>query len=70
MKAFPVEYYGNEQGMDLRDYFAAQAMQALIASSGVALRNLADHGWDTKNGNPFLCCYKTADLMMEARNGK
>lgn len=70
MKAFPNGEFSDQYGMDLRDYFAAQAMQALIASSGVALRNLADNGWDTKNGNPFLCCYKTADLMMEARNGK
>lgn len=29
MKAFPVEYYGREEGMDLRDYFAAKAMNNL-----------------------------------------
>jgi len=32
--AFPVGYPHNGEGMDLRDYFAAKAMQALIATVG------------------------------------
>ena len=31
MKAFPLKY-GIEEGMDLIDYFAAQAMQGLLAT--------------------------------------
>jgi hypothetical protein len=43
-------------GMTLRDYFAAKAMQGLVANN---------------NTNPFEICkaaYIVADAMMEARN--
>jgi hypothetical protein len=51
MKAFP--NVTNEKGMDLRDYFAAKAMQALIQAST---------SLNPKNDNDFLeeCSFKNA----------
>lgn len=57
MKAFP--NVTGEKGMDLRDYFAAKAMQAIISSS---------HPND--NITESVCAswaYQIADAMMEAR---
>jgi hypothetical protein len=52
-----------QAGMDLRDYFAARAMQGELAN----LRNLAN----IANGDTMLAvatyCYQMADKMMEAR---
>lgn len=42
------------QGMSLRDYFAAQAMQALVTHYG-------------NEGNPALPAYEIADQMLAAR---
>ena len=66
MKAFPstFEYFPNdkscdeEHGMDLRDYFAAKALQGLLV---------------TRNDAAYLekmpeICYKWADAMMKARD--
>ena len=57
MKAFPVttkNQKGNwgEEGMDLRDYFAAKAMQTIKCSD---IKTTAEY------------CYLLADAMMEAR---
>jgi hypothetical protein len=61
IKAFPMEYFDSHQsGMDLRDYFAGQAIDGF----------LADGGWggdlsyfeDVAEG-----AYKLADAMMKAR---
>ena len=67
MKAFPnknAPYYINEDGasahqsgMDLRDYFAAKAMQAMLVN-----RNEASY----LQSMPKIC-YQWADAMMEAR---
>jgi hypothetical protein len=67
MKAFPTDRLGviqdtrgisinhaQQDGMDLRDYFAAQAMQGLIA---------ADRPFDFAAQSAYII----ADLMMEAR---
>ena len=57
MKAFP--NMTNQQGMNLRDYFAAKAMQGNIAASesgGYIDLNIAAK-W----------AYEMADAMMEAR---
>ena len=51
MKAFPTH---KEEGMDLRDYFAAQAMQRLV--------DLITHPKDVARN-----AYIIADAMMEAR---
>ncbi len=60
MKAFPTNTGLNEKGMDLRDYFAAKAMQALVATFKF-------------NGNQItevlpINAYQIADAMLEARN--
>jgi hypothetical protein len=67
MKAFPSKnapYYINEDGasahqsgMDLRDYFASKAMQAMLVN-----RNEASY----LQSMPKIC-YQWADAMMEAR---
>ena len=66
MKAFPVKgWNGHEEtineGMDLRDYFAAKAMQGLIA--GCYSGNNVGF---TVEGNVFAA-YEYADAMMKAR---
>jgi hypothetical protein len=70
MKAFPVPRYVNSsggtfdppiQGMDLRDYFAAKAMQGLLANP------------DFGDGCPLEItewAYDQADAMMKARETK
>lgn len=70
MKAFPngtiTNQYGvivgGQQGMDLRDYFAAKIMQSLVMN----FEN--DAGW---NGyEQAFIAYKIADAMMEERKEK
>jgi hypothetical protein len=56
MKAFPWTGVGTD-GMDLRDYFAAKAMQGLIAREDYQ---------GTPDGYAEIA-YKQADAMMEAR---
>ena len=51
---------GGSNGMSLRDYMAAQAMQGLL-SDGV--------GEETNIHVIALDAYKMANAMMEARNG-
>jgi hypothetical protein len=54
MKAFPT--VSGQTGMDLRDYFAAQAMNQI--------------GWHGDVDSLVACakeCYMIADAMMEAR---
>jgi hypothetical protein len=56
MKAFPLSNMTglNQQGMDLRDYFAAKAMQTILSD-----------GLDPKDTAAFA--YEYADAMMKAR---
>ena len=71
MKAFPthsisvsdearVTAIGGEGGMDLRDYFAAMALQGLLA------QQTADYGYDNDIAI-VRNAYNLADHMMEAR---
>ena len=46
-----------QEGMDLRDYFAAAAMKAFIVDGGQIYTDIPNMS------------YKIADAMMEARNG-
>jgi hypothetical protein len=52
--------YVQDEGMTLRDYFAAKAMQALIIANGRAPQG----GWPTYAENT---AYKVADAMLKAR---
>jgi hypothetical protein len=72
MKAFPNGVItnsdglvvGGQNGMDLRDYFAAQAMQELIP----LLANQPDiNNGDQRRKEVSVLAYKQADAMMEAR---
>jgi hypothetical protein len=59
MKAFPLftEKQYCQLGMELRDYFAAKAMQALVSIPDINM-----------NREEFAnCAYEYADAMMEAR---
>ena len=72
MKAFPthsinvneearVTAIGGEAGMDLRDYFAAMAMQAeIVSNEGLSVR-------EGFMGSIAYISYAMADEMMEAR---
>jgi hypothetical protein len=51
-RAFPCE---TTYGMTLRDYFAAKAMQGLVAHGGVGAKKMAQ------------AAYIVADAMLEAR---
>ena len=65
MKAFPIaNMEGDEEflGMDLRDYFAAKAMQAFLSRTDTSLV--------INKNDTSLFAYLMADAMMEARNGK
>ncbi len=65
-KAFPVagDYTAIKQkGMTLRDYFAAKAMQGLIAASGDA-EGTVNYG----DAAVAKCAYSMADAMLKARD--
>lgn len=64
-KAFPTTQYangisptGHAEGMTLRDYFAAKAMQGMLA---------ACTGWETQQERLAKCSYAIADAMMKER---
>lgn len=71
MKAFPCKAYVQDKtgvcgiseysGMDLRDYFAAKAMQGYTASMGVVGGNMPT------DDDLARYSYQLADAMMEAR---
>jgi len=70
MKAYPTTYRNYDEsistdcsGMDLRDYFAAKAMQAIIGKSDDRSLNIDEI--DNWIGS---YAYVVADAMMEARD--
>jgi len=79
MKAFPSEYPSiyedmpcitRESGMDLRDYFAAKAMQAIMTNSKTFFTQIAQASDEKKADADFVMaqlCYVYADAMMKAR---
>lgn len=57
---FTQDSIGDCSGMDLRDYFAAKAMQGLLAQSqGTAFRSPKEHA--------AAYAYSMADAMLKAR---
>ena len=67
--AFPTGTGGNtpySNGMTLRDYFAAKAMQALITGPDV----VDDHYEDDTNEYVAVRSYFIADAMLKAREQK
>jgi hypothetical protein len=64
MKAFP--NMTGQQGMDLRDYFAAKAMQGMLAHTGVVY----DKSRDVDDSAGAMRAYAIADKMIKAREVK
>lgn len=64
MKAFPDSHMCNNEGMELRDYFAAKAMQGILATD--------PEDQDHKDGLLAIAIvsYKMADAMMKEREQK
>jgi hypothetical protein len=65
MKAFP--NMTNQQGMDLRDYFAAKAMQALVNNKAVNQTVKEVKNPDVLPKLVSGMAYEIADAMMKAR---
>jgi hypothetical protein len=67
MKAFPNPHAFNAEsaqlGMDLRDYFAAKAMQGMLAHTGVVYGKSRD----VDDSAGAMRAYAIADKMMKAR---
>jgi hypothetical protein len=74
--AFPLQSAGPDfapgyAGMTLRDYFAAKAMQGLLANPGGPVQANAQVGWDYTNctGDDIArVAYTMADTMLAARS--
>ena len=66
MKAFPYEESYNHRGMDLRDYFAAKAMQGMLADYTNQCNE--DETYEEFAKDSAESAYIFADAMMEARN--
>ena len=67
--AFPVpglHENSDYDGMTLRDYFAAKAMQGLIAHEERA-KQLGSHNLGDFDVRVAICAYRYADAMLEAR---
>ena len=56
--AFPRTQWPNETGMTLRDYFAAKALQGMLAENG---------GGPMRNNTLAEFSYEIADAMLKAR---
>lgn len=72
--AFPVldteDRFGSS-GMTLRDYFAAKALQGVLANSGGVVQKNSSCGWSLCNctfDDVAEFSYQLADAMLKARN--
>lgn len=70
--AFPAQHFDlteSEHGLSMRDYFAAKAMQGLMASDLVPAitKDAAEHGFQRLDGIASFA-YSLADAMLKARN--
>ncbi len=71
--AFPTDEYYDEKltgvssGMTLRDYFAAQSMQAILPVADSNVRRNGEEGVLAKAADYARVAYAVADAMLEAR---
>lgn len=79
LRAFPLHHQGqapNELGMELRDYFAAKALQGQIAAlacpevRAFMMDNAAENGFDDPKDQVAHAAYRYADAMLKAREVK
>jgi hypothetical protein len=72
MKAFPAIRMGtaspDTEGMDLQDYFAAMAMQAIISNNELLLKAVDFYKPCGSELSVARLAYDQAEAMMEARN--
>ena len=66
--AFPSDASQNFEGMTLRDYFAAKAMQGLIERETTGAFNFETHKDDP--WRVAMWAYDVADQMLRVRSGK
>ena len=66
MKAFPDPNVSNQQGMDLRDYFAAKAMAVLLTHPYIE-ESTKEEDVDHADFVSYLA-YQVADAMMKERD--
>ena len=74
MKAFPTnvtkstggDNWQTDYGMDLRDYFAAKAMQAIITNDNL-LKQASEYHDAGSEASIAMLAYEQADATMEAR---
>ena len=69
--AFPIHWENHHQGMSLRDYFAAKAMQALLSDPDWRQANKFCSDPKKPKGllrdETAIAAYKQADAMLKAR---
>ena len=65
--AFPVKMGCFEDGMTLRDYFAAKAMQSVITQEIAALRRVNEYTAKSSEDVMAEWAYKMAGAMLKAR---
>lgn len=63
------DYSPDQDGMDLRDYFAAKAMQSMTAGPGARMVAERDERYDETNWAEIVAsnAYMMADAMLKAR---
>nr|WP_305071925.1 hypothetical protein [Providencia sp. M-8] len=59
-----------QEGMNLRDYLAAKAMQGDLASQSVSLGHFANDSSEESLVNRANFYYRMADAMLKARSNK
>lgn len=67
-----IHYPPHARGMSLRDYFAAKAMQALVASGdfGGFVKHRSAVDIECMTVDTSITAYQIADAMIAARGGK
>ena len=67
--AFPIHWENHHQGMSLRDYFAAKAMQALLTNETLYLSTVSIAEKTSMSVEAALTqmAYEMADAMLKAR---
>ena len=67
--AFPVPDNADEIGMELRDYFAAKAMQGMLTNAN-ALKTIAKCGASREEKQDYIAegAYELADAMLIKRS--